>query len=238
MRILTFIGAFLLAGTALSGTMAADLPAPPPAPAPEVMPAFSWDGPYVGAAIGGAWGSESDDLSNNTELQPTADAFDLSGFTAGVYAGENWTSDNFLFGIEGDLNYANLNGNHDFGYYDPEAATGNLALSTDWQAFVKARAGVVVDRALLYGTVGLGAAHATLTVTPDPEDGGLITATNWHTGWVAGVGAEYAFTDSLIGRAEIDYASFGSQSYNLGVFGPVNSSWNQTTASVGLSVKF
>lgn len=221
--------------------MAADLPAPPPAPAPEVMPAFSWDGPYVGASIGGAWGSETDDLSGTTLEQPTADAFDLSGFTAGVYAGENWTSDNFLFGIEGDLNYASLNGNHDFAY-DPESDIGNLSLSTDWQAFVKARAGVVVDRALLYGTVGVGAAHATLTATPspDPEDGGFSTgsATNWHTGWVAGVGAEYAFTDSLIGRAEIDYASFGGQNYNLGDFGTVNSSWNQTTATVGLSVKF
>jgi outer membrane immunogenic protein len=234
---------------AASGAMAADLYIPPPAPPPA--PTFSWDGPYIGAKLGGAVGTETDDLSSALVLPGlrAADSFSLSGFSAGVYAGNNWQMDGLVFGLEGELDYTGLSGNHDFDYGidfgddDIEDFTGNLALSTDWQAFAKARIGLPFDRFLVYATAGVGLAHATLTAKADPEanddfdpQGG--SSSNIHLGGLVGVGAEYAFTDQLSGRTEVDFAGFGAKSYDVGDFGPVNASWTQTTATVGLSLKF
>jgi len=225
---------------AASGSIAADLYIPPPAPAPA--PAFSWDGPYVGAKIGGGVGTESDDLSTII-IGAAADSFSLSGFTAGVYAGNNWQANDLVFGLEGELDYTGLSGSHQFQYEpgDTPFYTGTLSFATDWQAFLKGRLGIPLDRALLYTTAGIGLAHGTLTVTPGPEDRYTsgASASNVHFGGLIGAGAEYAFTDKLSGRAEVDFAGFGAKGYDLGnVFGLVNASWTQTTATVGLSLKF
>ena len=228
--------------SAASGAIAADLYIPPPA-APA--PAFSWEGPYVGAKLGGAWGTETDDLSSLVISSggQVADSFSLSGFNAGVYGGNNWDINGLIVGLEGSLEYTGLNGSHQFTYEPGDAPfyTGTLSLATDWQAFLKGRFGVPYDRALFYATAGFGVAHATLSVTPDPQDPytAAASASNIHFGGLVGAGAEYAFTDRLAGRLEVDFASFGSKPYALGdTFGTVNASWVQATASAGLTLKF
>jgi outer membrane immunogenic protein len=60
---------------------------------------------------------------------------------------------------------------------------------------------------------------------------------NTHVGWTIGIGAEYAFTPNWIARAEVRYTDFGSKTYDL-LEGPVDSSWDQTAVTVGLSYKF
>lgn len=216
---------------------AADLPIPAPV-ATVPSPTFSWEGPYIGVGAGGAVGTETDNLSVTTQEVPVGDTFGLSGFAAGIYAGENWDLDQVVVGLEGDIGYANLTGNHDFAYGG--IYTGNLSLSTQWQAFVRGRVGLPVDRALFYVTGGVGAAQASLTAATDPSDlsttGG--SSSNVHFGGTIGVGAEYAFTDNLIGRAEIDYSKFADQTYSLGDFGSVSAGWDQTTATLGLAYKF
>jgi outer membrane immunogenic protein len=225
-----------------SGALAADLYIPQPAPP---APAFSWEGPYVGAKLGGAWGTETDDLSSLVISGggPVADSFNLSGFNAGVYGGNNWDIDGIIVGLEGSLEYTGLNGSHQFTYEpgDTPFYTGTLSLATDWQAFLKGRLGVPDGRALFYATAGLGLAHATLSVTPDPQDPytSAVSASNIHLGGLIGAGAEYAFTDRLAGRLEVDFANFGSKPYALGdIFGTVDASWVQATASAGLTFKF
>lgn len=228
-----------------SGAMAADLYVPPPAPPPA--PGFTWDGPYVGAKVGGGWGTDSDDQSSVLVFPAPADSFSLSGIAAGIYAGNNWQMNDLVFGLEGSLDYAGLSGSHPFNYAfgadNGDYLTGTLSLSTDWQAFARARIGIPFDRALLFATAGVGVAHATLSATGDPGDlngdyteGG--SSSNIHLGGLIGVGGEYALTDHLVGRAEVDFAGFGAKSYDVGDYGPVNASWTQTTATVGLSLKF
>lgn len=204
-----------------------------------VTPAFAdgsgWAGPYIGAQIGGAWGTENDNGSD--VLNVPADSFSLSGMTGGVYAGYDWDVGPGIFGLEGDLNLTNLGGNADV-----PGVEGNLGFKSDWQGAIKARYGLPFDQFLLYATGGVVWAHGTENFSQtEPYDySGSDSAT--HTGWLIGIGGEYKLTDNLSLRGEIDYTSFGNRPYS-GIDpeysdGTLQAGFNQTTAQVGLSFHF
>jgi opacity protein-like surface antigen len=122
----------LLMSTALSGVAlwaltatgsAADLtniPAPPPIPAPA--PLFTWTGFYVGVNAGGSWGNTGQSLSwldpggvlpdllpggtpgsTVDSLFPTHFGGDPGGVAGGAQLGYNVQVNNFLFGLEADI---------------------------------------------------------------------------------------------------------------------------------------
>jgi outer membrane immunogenic protein len=104
-----------------SGALAADLAAKPYVKAPVMVdPVWSWTGFYVGANGGYSWGrSRSDVTYTNTAtgavIAPpagsiTSASFDMNGGVAGGQAGYNWQSANWVFGIEGDLNWSGEKG--------------------------------------------------------------------------------------------------------------------------------
>jgi outer membrane immunogenic protein len=211
-----------------------------PVAAPVETTFFSWTGGYVGLHAGYAWGGENDNQSDLIFI-PTissADRFDVDGFIGGVHAGYNWQSGNFVFGVEGDIDYANVEGGTDFNY--DGVLLGDLSFESDWQASLRLRAGYAMDTWLLYATGGVAVGHAELTAagtyfgTPfsNSDD-------NTHVGWTIGAGVEKAFTPNWIGRAEVRYTDFGSESYDLDPAGVgVDSDWNQTAVNIGVSYKF
>src|SRR5688500_1433717 len=153
-------------------------------------PIFIWTGGYVGLHAGYVWGQENDNLS---EFEPIpADEFDVEGFLGGIHAGYNWQSGSFVYGVEGDLDYADIDGDADF---DFGGDTGNLSLESDWQASLRLRAGYAVDTWLLYATGGVAFGHAELEANIDD-----FTASddNTHVGWTLGAGVEKAFTPNWI----------------------------------------
>ncbi len=78
--------------------LAADLPVKaPPAPAP--IPVFSWTGFYLGANVGGAW-SNSTITDNVTGASLSTDN---SGFIGGGQVGFNYQVNNWVFGVEWDI---------------------------------------------------------------------------------------------------------------------------------------
>jgi outer membrane immunogenic protein len=195
---------------------------------------YSWSGAYVGAAVGGNWGSENDNLSVS-EVPPCEneegcdfDSFNLSGFGAGVYLGYSWEAAPWVFGIEGALEVTNLSGSKAFG--------GNaLNFSSNVQGSVRGRIGYPIeDNLLLYLDAGLafanGQANATLFGT-------AYSATASHTGGTVGVGLEYAFAPNWSLRGELQYTSFGAQNYMI-AGAPVSIGWNQTVATIGLGYRF
>src|SRR4051794_26134928 len=96
--ILATIGMLVLAATA----NAADLPRrydPVPQRAPAFMPVYNWTGFYVGINGGGGWGSSRWD---------STDRFDLSGGMVGGTVGYNWQNGQWVFGLEGDMDWANI----------------------------------------------------------------------------------------------------------------------------------
>jgi outer membrane immunogenic protein len=213
---------------------AADLAFKPSDPvAPAVVTPFDWTGPYIGLHAGYGWGKEHDNMSENGVPpvgipQTTADSFNLSGFVGGVHAGYNYQFANqFVIGVEGDIDYSDLNGSQRF---NTPAPGGNLKFKTQWQGSARLRAGYAIDNLLLYSTGGLAIANAELKVNGSSD-------TNTHVGWTVGVGAEYAFTQNWIGRVEVRYSDFSKQSYSTSL-GRVKAGFNETTATVGISYKF
>ena len=100
-------------GNSGSGSaFAADLGrGPPPAPMPPPPPVFTWTGFYVGAEVGGAWAQDNDTEyhgpSPYSATGLTANS-SPSGVIGGGLVGYNWQMGSLVFGLEGDLEGADL----------------------------------------------------------------------------------------------------------------------------------
>jgi outer membrane immunogenic protein len=216
---------------------------------PEALPVepLLWSGAYLGLHAGYAWGRENDnqsDLFSSVFGPPgggtgSADRFDLDGFIGGLHAGYNWQTGPWVFGVEGDIDYADLSGGADF-FYPLGRTEGHLSFESDWQASLRLRAGYAVDTWLFYATggaaLGHGELHARGSSFGQPVS---VSDDNTHTGWTVGAGVEKAFTPNWIGRFEVRYTDFGKESYDLGLAGnDIDVDWNQTAINIGLSYKF
>lgn len=204
------LAALALPFVAVASAQAADLPsrgyAPPPAVAAAyVPPVFSWTGFYVGLNGGYGWGSLGN-IGDTTFGKP-------SGFVLGGTAGYNHQINQFVLGVEGDVDWANVDSTGrttaQVGAPPAPASVANTA-SVNWMGTLRARAGFAVDRALIFATAGYAGAsldlkYADLTNAVGGKD------SSWRNGWTVGGGIEYAFTRNLSAKTEYLYTSFGSQ---------------------------
>lgn len=185
---------------------AADLGVRPAAPLP--VPLFSWTGCYIGGHVGYGKGQSSqnfqfDDVSNNfntTEYYFTNN-FDNKGGVYGLQGGCNYQVGRFVFGLEGDYSWANLNASYSFADNND---TATFSSKVDSLASVRGRFGIAEDRALLYATMGWAWAKYKYSYALNDQDTGLAAASFSPNadGIVVGAGVNYALTDWLILRAE------------------------------------
>ena len=84
-----------------AGAMAADIPVRAPARAPVLVPAFTWSGFYIGLNGGYGWGTSTWDSTGS---------FDVSGGLVGGTIGYNWQVGTWVFGLEGDIDWADIKG--------------------------------------------------------------------------------------------------------------------------------
>jgi outer membrane immunogenic protein len=208
-----------LAGTAL----AADLPvAPPPPP-----PVFTWTGLYVG----GYGGGEITHSSYNTVVGPplagpshftAADAAVVSvaggqtqnkgGFTAGGQLGYNWQIGMVVLGFETDIGGVTGSTRR----FSTGAVFGGVpfgmtqSVANGLFGTVRGRAGLALDRLLIYATGGL--AYTSGKYLLDYSDGvspafGTASAGN-KVGYVVGGGVEYALNNNWSVKGEFLYSQF------------------------------
>jgi outer membrane immunogenic protein len=211
-----FLLAALLAGVATSA-LAADLPTrkAPPAPTPAYAPpTFTWTGFYVGANGGYGVG----DLTNSRFGAP-------SGGLVGGTAGYNYQIGQFVAGVEGDLDWADMtkSGTNAIGAYKSDVST---------LATARARAGFAVDRALLFVTGGYAGAEMKDTYA------GIGSQSDWRNGGVIGAGLEYAFTNNISAKAEYLYAPLTDKTYFGGTAGVEKSGVDMSLVRAGLNYKF
>jgi outer membrane immunogenic protein len=79
-------------------------------------------------------------------------------------------------------------------------------------AAVRGRLGIAFDRFLAFGTAGWAwgnplMSYALTGAAPFVNNGGS------STGWTAGLGVDYAFTNSVFGRIEYRYTSLGTSAF-------------------------
>lgn len=212
---------------AAASAHAADLPnrgfAPPPAAAVYVPPVFSWTGFYVGLNGGYGWGSLGS-IGNATFGKP-------SGFTLGGTAGYNYQINQFVIGLEGDLNWTNID--------STERAPGPVFSTADvnWMGTLRARAGFSLDRALLFVTGGYAGASldAKFNDLLTPANG---SESNWRNGWALGGGIEYAFTRNISAKTEYLYTSFGNQNVFTGTANASRADLSLSLVRAGVNYRF
>jgi outer membrane immunogenic protein len=203
----TIAGFFALAAAALPAA-AADIAKPPAAQQPPAPPpGFSWSGFYVGANLG--YGSTFGTVDRSLPLGAVGAGGELSGGLAGGQIGYNWQSGNYVFGVEADLQAADIR--HDWSVTDGiTTASGTDKLS--WLATVRGRLGYAIDTWMFFATAGWASAtFETSGAVATPAYAGPSSWTTERNGWTAGGGVEVAFAEHWSGKLEylyVDTAAF------------------------------
>ena len=204
---------------------AADLPAPmaPVEPMP-VVAAYSWTGFYLGVHAGYGWGERDFDLDDNPGFNDDFPfEYDLDGFVGGAQIGANYQWNWLVVGIEGDVSWAPMDEeiSYDLGFgglNEDISAEAEL----NWIASVRARAGLALDRFMIYGTGGW--AFADVDVDVDMRDScGFCNdddGNESYNGWVLGAGIEAMVTQHITARIEYLHYDFGSEDVEYDLFGP------------------
>lgn len=194
--------------------------------APEAK-IINWSGVYVGAHAGygrgdNDWGNWFDPtyvhIPGNSYPGPDA-SYDVGGTIAGGQIGYNWQRGRLVFGVEADVNWAEIEGsgaNSPSTSLFPGSCLQQTYCKTSIDAFgtFTGRLGYTIDNALIYAKGGAAWAHVTQETgykdDPDPTWNYWADPSDTRWGWTLGVGAELAFAQNWSLRAEYNYIDLGS----------------------------
>jgi outer membrane immunogenic protein len=213
-----------IAGTVVVGTAsAADLArkAPPPVvtKAPSYVP-FSWTGFYIGANGGYGFG--------RSKWSGLPSSFDVKGGLFGGQLGYNWQFGQFVYGLEGDVDWTDLRGTASL-----VACNGAFCRTrNDFLSTVRGRVGIAVDRWLPYATGGLAVGNIRATVP------GFAGIDKTNAGWTVGGGVEYALAPNWSVKAEYLYVDLGKENCSLACGLPMGNNVSLTSNVVRAGVNY
>jgi outer membrane immunogenic protein len=218
-----------------SPVMAADMPIKNSLP-PPAAPVLSWTGVYFGLNAG--WLAADNSMVNQATpgVDPGVDVQDLaalatrdfslgnkSGFIGGAEIGYNYQFNNWVAGIEADMQ--GIAGQAVNGSITSTSGTLSSALSgsmdTRWLGTLRARFGFLPTPTLLvYGTGGLAYSEVSATTSLNQTDTGFTGSgtggdgfAQLVTGWTAGGGVEWMFTQSWSAKLEYLHYDLGTTSF-------------------------
>jgi len=177
--------------------------------APVMAPVvYNWNGFYVGGNFGYGWNSISTDSTNLSGGDLITGSSDRDGVFGGGQIGYNWQfSPNWLVGIEGDIDAADITGTH-----DACSSTGcsHSDGKNDWFGTLRARFGFVQDNWLFFATGGVawlnGSTTRTITVNPNPAlVGQAASASGTDAGWTVGGGIDWGIAPNWSVNLEYRY---------------------------------
>jgi outer membrane immunogenic protein len=216
MRKFMFTG-LAYAALMLSPAFAADMALKGP-PAPYPQPTSSWTGFYLGVNGGAGWGNSSSSadisLAGLTTTLPIASQ-GTAGWLGGVTAGYNFQAGVVVFGVEGDFDWADIEGNTSC------LVVFNCNVKQDWVGDIAGRLGVApISNLLMYVKGGVAWADTKYNFG-NSFTAGVVTvsitgnASDTRTGGLLGMGAEYAFMAHWSAKIEYDFIDYGTDTVNL-----------------------
>jgi outer membrane immunogenic protein len=216
------IAAFLIAPIS---AQAADL-SRPTYKSPEfpqyIAPLFNWSGFYVGLNGGYGWGnSDWSGTGGNFQVAP-------NGWMGGGTLGFNYQINAAVLGIEGDIDYMDLNGTA------PSAFCASCTFKDTWLGTIRGRLGYSFDRWLPYLTGGWAYGNVYMAA-----NGGSASGTK--QGWTAGAGVEYAFPGNWSAKLEYLYVDLGTATCAQAACGFATDESVKSTANlvrIGLNYRF
>jgi outer membrane immunogenic protein len=192
---------------------AADIGVRPPA---YVPPPFSWTGFYIGGNIGGAW--YQSDVTDNFFGLVFHNPSNNGVFIGGGQVGFNYQFSNIVLGVESDFDWAGNNNNTGNGIVVPGInGIVQVTSSNRWVTTVAARFGVTGDYWLFYGKAGGGWVGTNDFTVTNVTSGASITApsNNTNSGWLVGVGIEWAFAPNWSAKFEYDYLGLNNRTFTV-----------------------
>jgi len=203
-RVSSAIAALMIAAPA----GAADLPVKsrPMYPPPPVV--FSWTGLYIGAHVGGAWGTK--EWTNTLNGAQFVDDWqhNINGYLGGLQVGVNYQfAKYFVIGGEAQFSWANLDGKNHCSIVGRDL---NCSTKSDWLTTAALRFGFTNGDWLAYikgGAAWVSDEHTFNQFAPNAS----ISASNTRLGWMVGTGIEYAITRNWSAKIEYNYLDFGTE---------------------------
>jgi len=181
-RLITLGFAAVMLASASAVSEAADAPRGPAyRPPPPPIPFFTWTGFYAGAHIGVGW----------------SDGDGQVGF--------NYQINQWVLGLEADIAGTTI-GDSVSVAVPGAVVTGSGSL--DWVSTLAPRIGYAFDRWLVYGKFGGAWAHGSGSVSVNGIQ--VVSVDQTVSGWVLGVGTEYALRDNWTAKIEYNMMDFGS----------------------------
>jgi outer membrane immunogenic protein len=197
----------VLAAGALPAS-AADLAARPytKAPPPVVAAIYDWSGFYLGINGGGGWNRSCWDIAGFDEGCHTA-----SGGTVGGQLGYRWQTGAWVFGLEGQGNWADISGSN------PNVGILGLEDHSKLEAFglFTGQVGYAFDNILGYvkgGAAVVGDRYDTFTTGTNVM---LDRANTTRWGGTIGAGIEYGFAPNWSVGVEYDHIFLGNKNLNF-----------------------
>ena len=142
--------------------------------------------------------------------------------------GYNWQSAQWVFGLEGDINWTNIEGSTN------TLCPAGCRTENSWLATARARVGYAVNRVLPYVTGGLAVGDINAS-TP-----GFTGAEDTKIGWTVGGGLEFVIAGNWTAKAEYLYVDLGKFNCGLGcgAFVTDNVSFTTHIARGGVNFRF
>ncbi|MCP4070404.1 MAG: porin family protein [Hyphomicrobiales bacterium] len=177
----------------------------------EMIP-HDWSGFYGGivAADGMFTGQTPGDYSGGYYDIEMSDW----GGAVGATAGFNMQDGSFVYGIEGDISWADLGSDP----YSPDYNGDDYISKSEWNglATLRARTGIAVNNTIAYVTGGIALADVDQWVCRNNSPCGTHTHDLHNSGWkmgiAAGAGVEHALTDNMSFKLEYLYVGLPSES--------------------------
>ncbi|WP_315838389.1 outer membrane protein [Bradyrhizobium prioriisuperbiae] len=222
MKVVALGSAALALGTALvagaGAASAADLPARVYTKAPPMLvQAYNWTGFYAGVNAGVGFGRSKTDLAV-PGLGDEHSRLGGLGALGGAQIGYNLQTGNFLglgnivFGVEADIQGADLQDNRTCYYFCAPGAGAAINQKLDWFGTARGRVGIASGPVFSYFTGGFAYGNVKTTITDLSGLTAPSTFSSTRTGWTIGSGVEAALGGNWTGKVEYLYVDLGTQS--------------------------
>jgi opacity protein-like surface antigen len=184
---------------------------------------YNWTGLYVGAHLGG--GVNLIDVTDPLGPALFGNPIHSPGPFAGLQAGYNYQSGNFVYGVEADVSLPQMEGTGTCSAVNADIINSTCRLSTDALGTLTGRLGLALGpegRALVYGKAGAAWSAGSFDIATGDMHGGeqgnpfaIKTAGLTQWGWTLGAGAEYALSSNWSVASEYDFTRFGDADVTL-----------------------
>ena len=197
--------------------VAADLAVSPvKAPPPVIVPFYDWTGFYIGG--NGGWG-ESRNCWGFTTLGGAALTDGCSSGSGGVFGGQlgyRWQFGQFVFGLEGQGDWADLKSFRQ-STIDPAFSTST---KVDGLGLITGQLGYAVNAALFYVRGGAAVTSNRYDIT-NTAGADVASASSTRWGGALGIGFEYGFAPNWSAGIEYDRLFMGDANNTFSVANPI-----------------